>query len=172
MSSRRKIEEAAFFIELLHTLQDRGKPLTHAGDPDSEASFLYAAILNAFYSVVETMKEAEGIDTQPFRAKHPEIYAPGKKGGERAKTVHLGHTEAAPISYQPSTNLVFRRVPRLVAEAKAANPTPRTTLVFKKSFYFYVELAGKNVNALEFCEKHLSALAAFHAAHQAAPPTS
>ena len=43
MSSRRKLQEAAFFIELLHALQERGDSLTHLGDLDAEASFLYAA---------------------------------------------------------------------------------------------------------------------------------
>jgi hypothetical protein len=163
MSSKRKIEEATFFIELLHALQERSEPLTHLDDLDAEASFLYAAILNAFYSTVETM-EHEGIDTKPFRAKHPEIYAYGSKGGERAKTVHLGHTDAAPVSYRPSTTLVFRRPARLVEERELATPAPRNSLVFKKEFYFYVELAGENVHALEFCEDHMSALWVFHAA--------
>ena len=57
MSSRRKLQEAAFFIELLHALQERGSSLTHLEDTAAEASFLYAAILNAFYSVVEVMRK-------------------------------------------------------------------------------------------------------------------
>ncbi|MET3444320.1 hypothetical protein ABIC94_005130 [Variovorax paradoxus] len=163
MSSKRKIEEAAFFIELLHALQERSEPLTHLDDVDAEASFLYAAILNAFYSTVETMTH-EGIDTKSFRAKYPEIYAFGSKGGERAKTVHLGHTEVAPTSYQPSTTLVFRRPARLVEERELATPAPRNSLIFKKEFYFYVELAGQNVHALQFCEEHMGELWAFHVA--------
>lgn len=56
MSSSRKLQEAAFFIELLDALQERGESLTHLEDVEAEASFLYAAILNAFYSVVEIMR--------------------------------------------------------------------------------------------------------------------
>jgi hypothetical protein len=84
MSSHRKLQEAAFFIELLHALQERGTSLTHLDDSESEASFLYAAVLNAFYSVVEIMRK-EGYDTRPFKALHPMIYADGSKGGERER---------------------------------------------------------------------------------------
>ena len=160
MSSARKLQEAAFFIELLHALEERGEALTHLNDPDAEASFLYAAILNAFYSTVEIMR-TEGIDTRSFKAKHPTIYADGSKGGERGKTVHISHTESAHYGYEPSANLVFRGQPRLA-------PSPpripgRADLVFKGSYYFHIQLYGKNVHALEFCEKHLSDLHHYHA---------
>ena len=116
MSSRRKLQEAAFFIELLHALQERGDSLTHLGDLDAEASFLYAAILNAFYSVVEIMR-VEGHDTRSFKTAHPVIYADGSKGGERAKTVHISHTEVDLAGYEPppgnEVNFIFRQHPKL-----------------------------------------------------------
>jgi len=143
--------------------------LTHLEDSESEASFLYAAILNAFYSVVEIMRK-EGYDTRPFKGQHPTIYADGSKGGERAKTVHLSHTEVDLAGYEPprgsQVNLTFRRPPKL-----APSPTRqpgRFDLVFKHEYYFYVELLGRRVNALEFCERHYSELHAYHAAATAA----
>lgn len=71
MSSAQKLQEAAFFIELLHALEKRNEPLTNVDDSETEASFLYAAILNAFYSTVEIMRK-EGHHTRDFKAKHPE----------------------------------------------------------------------------------------------------
>jgi hypothetical protein len=168
MSSHRKLQEAAFLIELLHALQERGSSLTHLGDREAEASFLYAAILNAFYSVVEVMRK-EGHDTKIFKIQHPGIYADGSKGGERAKTVHIAHTEVDLAGYEPppgnQVTLTFRQPPKLV-------PTPaqepgRVDLVFKPEYYFYVELLGRRLNALELCERHYAELHAYHAATKA-----
>ncbi len=165
MSSHRKLQEAAFFIELLHALQERGSSLTHLEDCDSEASFLYAAILNAFYSVVEVMRK-EGYDTRIFKAEHPMIYADGSKGGERAKTVHLSHTEVDLAGYEPppgnQVNITFRKAPKLVPPPK--REPGRVDLIFTPEYYFYVELLGRRVNALDFCEYHYSELYKYHAA--------
>jgi hypothetical protein len=168
MSSSRKLQEAAFFIELLHALQQRGDPLTHLDDAEAEASFLYAAILNAFYSTVEILRK-EGFDTRDFKAKHPAIYADGSKGGERAKTVHISHTESSLWGYEPppggQVHLAFRGAPRLVPEP--ARTPGRADLVFRREFYFRVELEGRNVNALSYCERHLEELRRYHASNTA-----
>lgn len=164
MSSSRKLQEAAFFIELLDALQERGESLTHIEDLDTEASFLYAAILNAFYSVVEIMR-VEGHDTRAFKVAHPVIYADGSKGGERAKTVHISHTEVDLAGYEPppagEVNFIFRQSPKLV-------PPPvsipgRVELVFGQEYYFHVQLLGRRVNALDFCHEHYFKLCEFHA---------
>lgn len=165
MSSRRKLQEAAFFIELLHALQERGSSLTHLEDCESEASFLYAAILNAFYSVVEVMRK-EGYDTRIFKAEHPMIYADGSKGGERAKTVHLGHTEVDLAGYEPppgnQVTITFRKSPKLVSPPK--RDSDRVDCIFTPEYYFYVELLGGRVSALDFCEHHHLELYKYHAA--------
>jgi len=169
MSSNRKLQEAAFFIELLHALQEHGSSLTHLGDSEAEASFLYAAILNAFYSVVEVMRK-EGHDTRPFKAQHPMIYADGSKGGERAKTVHLSHTEVDLAGYEPPPGnqvvLTFRHPPKLVPPPQQV--PGQVDLIFKPEYYFYVELLDRRVIALEFCEHHYSELHTYHAAKTAA----
>ncbi len=53
MSSAKKLEEAQFFLELLDALDQRKRPLTHIGDAAKETTYLFSAILNSFYSVVE-----------------------------------------------------------------------------------------------------------------------
>lgn len=169
MSSDRKLQEAAFFIELLHALQNLGSSLTHIEDKEAEASFLYAAILNAFYSVVEVMR-TEGYNTRPFKQQHPMIYADGSKGGERGKTVHISHTEVDLSGYEPPPGnrvaLAFRKPPKLCP------PLPREPgrahLTFKPMYYFYVELLGRRVNALDFCGQHYSLLKKYHAVTTAA----
>lgn len=168
MSSARKLQEAAFFIELLHALEKRNEPLTNVDGSEAEASFLYAAILNAFYSTVEIMRK-EGHDTRDFKAKHPEIYADGSKGGERAKTVHIAHIEPSRSGYEPppgnAVNFRFRTLPRLCLPKP---PVPgRVDLNFKPQYYFRIELRGRNVHALEYCDEHLDELRAYHASKHA-----
>ena len=163
MSSAKKLQEAEFFIELLHALEERSEPLTNADDPEAEASFLYAAILNAFYSTVQIMRK-EGFNTRDFEAKHPSIYADGSRGGERAKTVHISHIEPAHSGYEAprgnQVNFRFRRSPRLAPLPQQISG--RVDLVFKKNYYFHVALEGRNVHALSFCEEHLNELRQYH----------
>lgn len=163
MSSAKKLQEAEFFIELLYALEERSEPLTNIDDPEAEASFLYAAILNAFYSTVQIMRK-EGFNTRDFEVKHPSIYADGSRGGERAKTVHISHIEPAHSGYEAprgnQVNLRFRRAPRLAPLPKRI--PGRADIVFKKNYYFNVALEGRNVHALAFCEEHLDKLRQYH----------
>lgn len=164
MSSAQKLKEAAFFIELLHALEERGEPLTHADDSCAEASYLYGAILNAFYSTVAIM-QTEGFDAREIKKRHPEVYADGSKGGERGRNVHICHVETALYGYEPpagdAVHFVFRATPRLVSSEPI---TPgRADLVFRGQYYFHIQLHGKNVHALTFCEQHLAELSKFHA---------
>ncbi len=162
MSSAKKLQEAAFFIELLHALEERGASLTRCDDPALEASFLFAAILNAFYSTI-VMMEQEGVNAKAFRAAHPAIYAHGR--GERAKTVHIAHVETAHSGYIPPRGdnvvLTFRPPPR-IAPVKESAPG-RADLHFKGEHYMHIELTDRKVHALQFCEEHLSELTAFRA---------
>ena len=162
MSSAKKLQEAAFFIELLQALEERGASLTRCDDPALEASFLFAAILNAFYSTI-AMMEHEGVNAKAFRAAHPAIYAHGR--GERAKTVHKAHVETAHSGYIPPRGdnvvLTFRRQPRL-APVKESTPG-HVDLHFRAEHYMHIELMDLKVHALQFCEGHLAELTAFHA---------
>lgn len=164
MSSKLKLREVEFFIELLQVLEVRGESLTSENDPAIEASFLYAAILNAFYSVVEVMK-TEGIDTKDFRESHPWIYAYGSKDGERAKTVHLCHIEAS-----KQISETFENIPRVI-DYRSLSPLASIKhplggaigKAFSPQHFFYVALMDKNIYALDQCKSHLIELKKYHA---------
>jgi hypothetical protein len=165
MSSSHKLEEAQFFLELLDLLDDRNRPLTHVGEPAKEASFLFSAILNSFYSAIAIMRDVEGIEVSSFVADHPEIYAVARKGGERAKTVHVSHTPVAFSGLIPvpavghTTHL--RRIPVLMREAQQPG---RADCTLGPDHYMMIELSGKHVQVNDFCYSHYYALQKFHEA--------
>ncbi len=163
MSSGKKLEEAQFFLELLDALDRRRKPLTHSGDTAKEASYLFAAVLNSFYSAVAIMRDEEGIDVKAFVSAHPEIYARAKGGGERAKTVHVKHTEAAFSGYIPlkgnEVNFDVRRTPRLIEEARVPGIVD---FALGPDHYMFIELRGKLEHVTKFCYDHFYQLKAFH----------
>lgn len=163
MSSDYKLKEAEFFLELLDALDKRKKPLTHADDCALEASYLFSAILNSFYSAIAIMRDEENIDVSNFVKAHPEIYARANKGGERAKTVHVSHTLPAKSGYIPPTGEVIldlRETPVLVEEAKIPG---RVDLNLGSNHYMLIEVTGKLENVNDFCHKHFYELLNFHA---------
>jgi hypothetical protein len=164
MSSSRKIEEAQFFLELLDALGKRRRPLTRVGDTAKEASFLFAAVLNSFYSAVAIMRDEEGVDVKSFVASHPEIYARAKDGGERAKTVHVKHTDTAFSGYvYPAPNALnvrFTRTPRLIEETRVPG---RANLALGPDHYMFIDLRGRLENVADFCYEHFFKLRSFHA---------
>ncbi|HRD50815.1 MAG TPA: hypothetical protein PL166_14640 [Candidatus Contendobacter sp.] len=164
MSSGKKLEEAQFFLELLDALDRRRKPLTHSEDTAKEASYLFAAVLNSFYSAVAIMRDEEGIDVKTFVGAYPEIYARAKDGGERAKTVHVKHTEAAFSGYIPpkgnEVNFDFRKTPLLIEEAHVPG---RVDFAFGPDHYMFIELRDKLEHVTQFCYDHFYKLRAFHA---------
>ncbi len=153
MSSAKKLEEAQFFLELLDALDLRRRSLTRAGDTAKEASYLFAAVLNSFYSAVAIMRDKEGIDVKAFVAANPEIYARAKDGGERAKTVHVRHTDAAFSGYIPpkgnEVNFNMRKTPLLIEEARIPG---KVEFVFGPDHYMYtqhISVFGFQTNDLE-----------------------
>lgn len=163
MSSAKKLEEAKFFLELLDVLDHRRQPLTHDGDTAKEASYLFAAVLNSFYSTVAIMRDEEGIDVKAFVDANPEIYARAKNGGERAKTVHIKHTDVAFSGYIPpkgnEINFDMRKTPLLIEESR--NPG-KIDLVFGADHYMFIELHGKPEHVTQFCYDHFYHLRDFH----------
>jgi len=164
MSSDEKLKEAEFFLELLDALDHRKRSLTCIADPAQEASFLFSAILNAFYSAVVIMRDEEDVDVKDFVNENPEIYDRAKNGGQRAKTVHVSHTMPAVSGYIPpqgnKVTLDLRRTPLLVEEAR----DPRTIdLPLGPNHYMYISLKDESVEVAEFCYKHFYKLREFHA---------
>ena len=161
MSAAQKLDEARFFLELLHALEVRGSTLTNNASAAEEASYLFSAILNSFYSVIAILQES-GIDVRSFKKEHVEIYGRITDRGVRAMTVHKEHVPMGLSGYVPpvrKVDLWFRRKPKLVS-----SPQPgRSSVNFKVTERHYV-LLPRNwslVNALDYCEDHYQALAAF-----------
>lgn len=164
MSSGKKLDEAQFFLELLDALDRRRKPLTRSGDTAKEASYLFTAVLNSFYSAIVIMRDEEGVDVKPFVVAHPEIYARAKDGGERAKTVHFKHAEAAFSGYIPpkgnEVNFDFRKAPLLIEEASVPG---MVDFAFGPDHYMFIDLRGNLEQVTQFCYNHFYQLKALHA---------
>lgn len=161
MTARAKIGEAAFFIELLKALEERGsESLSHQRTKSEEASYLFSAILNAFYSCTAILLEGNS-RLKPaiadFRASYPGIYR--SETGERAKTVHIAHVHPAGSNYVPpgakKINLIFRSTPRPAPKRRS------TDLRFTPEFQIYVEVDRAHHRALAYFEEHLSTLKQF-----------
>jgi hypothetical protein len=163
MSSAKKLEEAQFFLELLVALDLRHRPLTHTGDAAKEASFLFAAVLNSFYATIAIMRDVEGVNVSPFVKAHPEIYERANKGGERAKTVHVSHTDVAYSGYIPpkgnEVNFNGRKTPVLVEESRKPGCAD---FVSGPDYYMLIEVFGKLVQITQFCHDHFYQLKQFH----------
>lgn len=163
MSAPDKLREAKFFIELLHALEERGHALSNHATPAQEASYLFSAILNAFYSALVIVEESSKVHATEFRAAHKEIYAHAKKDGVRAVTVHKQHVPVTHSGYIPPAGnnviLPFRDKPKLVPEAKLGD------LTFKSLHYVCLPRDWSIVHALEFCEEHYPHLERFVISH-------
>ena len=155
---------ARFAVESVLEMVWNTQPLTGMEDTAKEASFLFAAVLNSFYSAVAIMRDEEGINVKPFTDAHPEIYARARDGGERAKTVHVKHTDTAFSGYIPppgnAVNFRFKATPRLVEETRVPE---RVDFTFGPDHYMFIDLRNRMENATDFCYGHFDKLRAFHA---------
>lgn len=162
MSAELKLKEVAFHIELLDALERRGKPLTHIGDVELEASFLFSAIMNGLYSAVEILR-AGGIDTRQFKAAHPEVYANGGKGGERGLTVHMQHKVASSRGYIPpphnEVNFYLRVAPVLAPDPSVH--AGRVDVNLLAPVNMHIRLRNREMSALEFAQEQYGYLRRF-----------
>lgn len=161
VSSGRKIEEARFFVELIEALEERGESLTHDADPASEASFLFAAALNAFYGAAVMLYETEGRSREAvrhFMGTHPDVYGHGE--GTRAITVHKRHVETTTVGYiRPpanQANAFFSKRPKLAPALE-----PGVFVVGRGYFYIVLSPSGREVRIRDFCLEHLGAICQF-----------
>ncbi len=163
MSAQLKIEEAQFFLELLDTLDKRNQALTHIGETSKEASFLFSAVLNAFYSAMAIMRDEEGIDVKSLVDNNPEIYARAKNGGERAKTVHVSHTLPSHSGYIPprgdQVNFDLRETPIMIQETIKPG---EVNFTLGANHYMYIQLREKLVDVTEFCYEHYYTIREFY----------
>jgi hypothetical protein len=161
--SHPKLSEAEFFIELLEATQQRTTSLTRNSTLAVEASFIFAGVLNAFYSALEQWKEhVSAIDYQNFIKKFPEIYSHSHKGGWRSTTVHVQHVPISYAGYIPPNNreipIDFEPPPKL-ASPEVLNDEIDSVHVP----YYYMDFRGKRHQVASFAREHLETLREFMA---------
>lgn len=167
MSSVSKIKEAAFFVELLQALEQRSDSLTHQGTASEEASYLFAAILNAFHACIDLLADSHQIDRgkagaiQAFRAHYPSIYLASME--ECAKTVRRAHVVPAGGKYVPPpgnrVSLVARRSPKLSASKTGRRSTDLRSL---DEYQIFLQADNDLLRAVDFFETHLVQLRGLH----------
>jgi hypothetical protein len=148
MSARAKLDEVAFFLELLQTLEEKGSPLVGTASYEEEASFLFSAVVNALYSAIAILEES-GVKVKAFKDKHPDLYGTVKKGGVRAVTVHKQHVPTAFTRTLPPFNEPGFSLSAL-HECSVQN---RNYVVLPRDWLV--------VHALEFCHYHFHELMGF-----------
>lgn len=166
-----KLAEAAFFIELFEATQERTESLTRSSDLETEASYLFSAIVNAFYSALDqwrdpaTNKKAR----EEFVKKNPEIYSHAHLGGWRSTTVHVQHIPITNAGYIPpkggEVHLVFSAPPKL-----ASKDIVEDRVDLKFSPCYYVEYKGELKEVVAFARAHLQNLTELIEPHE--PSTS
>jgi hypothetical protein len=117
------------------------------------------------------MKE-EGVDVSSFRAAHPEVYGHARDGGERARTVHVWHTDTAFSGYIPpkgnEVNFDLRKTPVLIEESRRPGSVD---FALCPDHYMYIELRGKLEQVTQFCYDHFYQLKRFYeSVPQMSPP--
>lgn len=162
-----KLNEAAFFIELFAATQERSESLTRNTDLITEASFLFSAIMNAFYSALDQWKTTTK-DVATYKAfieKYPEIYSHSHFGGWRSTTVHVQHIPISHSGHVPpkgnQVDLVFSHSPKLAArESKPGS----VDLHFHP--LYYVEYRGELKEVVAFSRKHLGEISVLLGSYQ------
>lgn len=164
--SHPKLDEAAFFIELFEATQERVESLTRNVSLEEEASFLFSAVLNAFYSAIEQWRShiKDKAAYHAFVENNPEIYSHSHKGGWRSTTVHVSHVRISYAGYIPpkggEVNLEFVPPPKL-ASPKILNDE----VDLKFAPYYYVDYRGQRREVAALSREHLSELRDFMEQH-------
>lgn len=159
--SHPKLSEAQFFIELLEATQERVTSLTHSCTLEEEASFLFAAVLNGFYSALEQWRQyVATADYQAFVARYPEIYSHSHKGGWRSTTVHVRHLPMSYAGYIPPPNpeiqIEFNVPPKLASPELLKDQVDSSN-----AKHFYLDFRGKRYGVASFSREHLEELRVF-----------
>lgn len=155
-----KLNEAAFFIELLEATENRSDTLTKGHSLEAEASYLLSAVLNAFYSAIDPWGriKANQVKSKEFQNLYPEIYSHSHHGGWRSTTVHVKHLQVEHHKpEEPSGNLLLLFGPKPKLSQQSVNPDG--TLNLKISPRFSLKYRGKWYYAAQFAKQHLAHLA-------------
>ena len=150
-----KLAEAAFFLELFDALQLREEPLTNSHSQGAEASFLFSAVLGAFYAALDQWhrKTRNNKAYQAFKRSHPEIHGSTGQGGWRNLTVHLSHVAISETNLVPTLAMDLHvRVGR--TKLGQCEGVPFAPVQVHRPEY-RVSYRGQQKPVLEFCREHL-----------------
>lgn len=155
-----KLSEAAFFIELFEATQDRTESLTRNADLKTEASYLFSAIMNSFYSAIEQWRRStkRELEYKAFIKKFPEIYSYSHYDGWRSVTVHVRHVPISHAEYLPpkdgEVSMEFSPTPKLASSDLVED---RSDSRFQP--VYYVEYKGNLREVVSLTRQHLIDLA-------------
>ena len=150
MHTSAKLDEAAFFLELLDALDQRKRPLTHAPNAALEASYLLSAILGALSGALDQAKPIAGVAAVvAYKKSIPSVF--DGKDALRNMTIHERHVDVAFSGYIPpsgqAVNFSFRHVPLLVEEERKAI----AGVILQMGPSHYIEVDGVLREIVGFC---------------------
>jgi hypothetical protein len=157
-SHEEKLLEAAFFLEVFEALQLRGESMTHGRTQETEAAYLFSAILGAFYSALDQWHRRVGNHSayQTFKKEHPEVHGNTEQDGWRSTTVHLKHVAIAETQ-QAATLAVDAHVKFGCSKLVERDDVPFANLQVHFPEYC-VTYRGRSTPVLTFCREHLHSL--------------
>jgi hypothetical protein len=157
-SHEEKLSEAAFFLDVFEALQLRGESMTHGRTQQTEAAYLFSAILGAFYAALDQWHRRVGNHSayQAFKKENPEIHGSTEQGGWRSTTVHLTHVAIAETQQAP-TLAVDAHVKFGRSKLVERDDVPFANLQVHFPEYC-VTYRGRSTPVLIFCREHLHSL--------------
>jgi hypothetical protein len=150
-----KLAEAAFFLDLFEALELREESFTPSHSQEAEASFLFSAVLGAFYAALDQWHRNIGNNKiyQAFKKLHPEIHGSTEQGGWRNLTVHLSHVAISETNLVPTLAMDLHvRVSR--TKLGQCEDVPFAPIQVHRPEYC-VNYRGQDKPVLEFCREHL-----------------
>ena len=157
-SYEEKLAEAAFFLDLFDALQLRDASMSPRRTLETEAAYLFSAILGAFYAALDQWNHQVGDNHayQAFKKQHPEVHGNTKQGGWRSTTVHLKHVPISETQQVPTSSVdAYKKIQKfkLVERDNAWWENPQVHLP-----EYRVDYRGHSVPVLDFCRNHLQSL--------------
>lgn len=157
-SYEEKLAEAAFFLDLFDALQLRDDSISHGRTQETEAAYLFSAILGAFYAALDQWNHQVGDNRayQAFKKQHPEVHGSTEQGGWRNTTVHLKHVPISETQQVPTSSVdAYKKIQKskLVEHDSAWWENSQVHLP-----EYRVDYRGRSLPVLDFCHNHLQSL--------------
>lgn len=156
-----KLAEATFFLELFEALELRDDSMSHEHSKEAEASYLFSAVVGAFYAALDQWHRKTGNNKayQAFKRLHPEIHGSTAQDGWRSVTVHLSHVSISETQFVTTNGLE-------AAHRKNASKLAQNEEVFYAPIevhlsQYCVAYRGQTVPVLKFSRDHYQVLKQF-----------